>query len=170
MISITSTDPMTVPSSSQTGNDSTRSSCMICSASKAVTSGNTWRGCGVMMLVTVVTSNGTCFATAFSIIFFTVTIPTSLPESTTSAALSSRAIMIPASKTLVSGLTIVEGLPVNKLLSVGDVLLPNACSKTGPNKACRAFTWAPVPAFRVATCSTTSFAALMLHSSARSSF
>jgi len=86
---------------------------------------------------TVVSSRGSSWAITVLIISLNVKIPTSFPSSTTKAAFLLSAIFMPASRTVVSGHTIVLGWPFKRLPREGDVLFPKAFDINGPRTACR---------------------------------
>ena len=118
--SITSTRPTTVPSDSHTGRVKNLLSCIVCSASNTVRSGETDSGLAVITADMLVVSSGKSFATALVIMSLNPNIPTKRPLSTTNAAFRRSAISSPASWTEVVRETIVAGLPTNKLLSLGE--------------------------------------------------
>jgi len=83
-------------------------------------SGETDSGSGVITLDIAVSFKGSSLAIARVIISLKPKIPTSSPSSTTRAAFRRSAIISPASLKLVSGLTMVAGLPAKILRKVGD--------------------------------------------------
>mmetsp|Transcript_50955 Transcript_50955/g.76193 ORF Transcript_50955/g.76193 Transcript_50955/m.76193 type:complete len:314 (-) Transcript_50955:5740-6681(-) len=132
--SMTSTIPNTVPSDSHTGRVKNLLSCIVCSASSTVMSGDTVSGSLVMTFLTGVYSNGSSLATALVMRSLKLNNPTNAPdESTTSAALQLSAINVAVSRRLDSGDTKVEGLFSRSERSVGAVVPPKALAIKGPS-------------------------------------
>jgi len=100
---------------------------------------------------TSVTSNGSSLATQRLRQSLNEKIPTNSPLSTTKAAFLLSDIFIPASNTLVWGLTMVVGIPTSILRSDGDVLSPKAFSINGANSICKAAAWDPSPPWEATT-------------------
>mmetsp|Transcript_36713 Transcript_36713/g.88755 ORF Transcript_36713/g.88755 Transcript_36713/m.88755 type:complete len:220 (-) Transcript_36713:7826-8485(-) len=137
--SITSTSPTTAPSWSQHGSVRNLLSCMNRKASRAVISGPTASGSGVMTSNTKVDSGSEPLDTTRFSMSLKPKIPTSSPPSTTKAALRFSDMTVAASITLVSGETIVFGVPErmlpNVLVLASD---PAVFDSKGPKRACNA--------------------------------